>query len=181
MKWTGYNIEPTPSTFETLQKNRKNSTNIRLALSDRCGTISFAITESVKQNIKYQGAVNHIIYCNNSKIGDIFSVAGNQYIIKNIIDIPCITWAKLIDNFAIQRVDLFILDTEGSEGEILDGMQGCQVLPYIICIENGWREDIRHRLDNLGYIYDISHFENHMYIRKDLLSLFALRAIHKNY
>lgn len=34
MHWTGYNIEPTPSTFKMLQVNRQNSTNICMALSN---------------------------------------------------------------------------------------------------------------------------------------------------
>jgi hypothetical protein len=81
----------------------------------------------------------------------------------------------------IKFVDLFVLDTEGHELEVIDGMAGSDVLPAVMCVEDGWREEVRLKLDRLGYVFDIAHFGNHMYVRRDLLELFILRGLHKNY
>lgn len=181
MRWRGFNLEPTPAIFELLKKNRPDSRNICAALSDKRGYLEFAITESLMKNEKYLGAVNRVINSADIKVGDSFQVSGTGYQVASIISVPCLTWRELIEEEGIKVVDLFVLDTEGHEEKVIDGMKGCPVLPQVMCVENGWQGSIREKLDALGYVYDISYHDNHMYLRKDVLPLFALRGLHKNY
>lgn len=180
MHWKGYNIEATPDIFKILVKNRPDSINICAALSDKRGYLKFAITESVLENRKYLGAVNRVID-EDLKVGDIFTVSGMEYIIREIIQVPCLPWREFITEYHIRHVDLFVLDTEGHEESVIDGMKDCPVLPSIMCVENGMNGEIRSKLDMLGYVFDIAHFDNHMYVRKDLLPLFVLRNMNKNF
>lgn len=172
MHWIGYNLEPTPATFELLKKNRPNSRNICAALSNKRGSINFAITESITDNKKYMGALNCVID-DSLKIGDILQ--NRQYMISNILQVPCLPWREFVVEENISHVDLFILDTEGHEEAVIEGMEDAPVLPSVMCVENGWKDGIRTKLEALGYAYDITHFDNHMYVRKDVLSLFVLR------
>ena len=181
MHWQGYNLEPTPSIFELLQQNRPNSHNIRAALSDRRGPINFALTESLHKNDKYLGAVNRVVDDEHMHVGDTFQVAGTDYRVTAIIPVPCLPWREFVEQEDIRIVDLFVLDTEGHEEKVIDGMKGSPVLPQVMCVENGWQGNIREKLAALGYVYDISYHDNHMYIRKDVLPLFALRGLYKNY
>jgi hypothetical protein len=61
LKWSGYNIEPTPETFKLLEQKRPHCRNFNLAFSDHCGEVSFALTESADDNVAYHGAVNRVI------------------------------------------------------------------------------------------------------------------------
>lgn len=181
LHWQGFNLEPTPDIFALLEKNRPHSRNICAALSDKRGHIDFALTESLVKNEKYLGAVNRVIEGEAIKVGDTFQVSGTDYRVTSIVAVPCLPWRDLIEEQGIRFVDLFVLDTEGHEERVIDGMQGSPVLPQVMCVENGWQGRIREKLAALGYIYDISYHDNHMYIRKDTLPLFALRGLHKNY
>lgn len=177
MHWHGYNLEPTPATFELLKKNRPNSRNICAALSDKRGNINFAITESIADNKQYMGALNCVVN-DTLKIGDILQ--NGQYKVVDILQVPCLSWCEFVVEENICHVDLFILDTEGHEESVIDGMKGSSVLPSVMCVENGLKGGIRTKLEALGYVYDITYHDNCMYVRKDLLSLFTLRATHKN-
>lgn len=181
MHWTGYNIEPTPQAFELLEENRPHSRNINAALSDKSGSLEFILFDPLKKNEKYFGALNRVLAEKDMSGGDTFPEADKGYKIKSIITVPCLTWCDLIEQERIGCIDLFILDTEGHEEKVIDGMKGCPVLPQVMCVENGWQGSIREKLDALGYVYDISYHDNHMYLRKDVLPLFALRGLHKNY
>lgn len=182
MHWTGYNLEASPHTFQLLQNNRPNSINLNCALSDHCGEIAFALTEPICENPAYLGAVDRVISKNNLlHAGAIFTVSGADYRVYDTITVPSLTWKHFIEENNISFVDLFVLDTEGHEVEVIDGMARSPVLPSIICVEDGWRPEVRSKLQELGYVFDIVHFGNHMYVLQNLLGLFALRAAHKNY
>jgi FkbM family methyltransferase len=181
LKWSGWNIEPTPEIFGLLEKKRPNCRNFNLALSDHCGEVTFALTEPVDNNVAYHGAVNRVVDKTLSGGGGQFTVSGTAYRVRQTIQAPCITWKRFVDDNRITFVDLFVLDTEGHEAEIIDGMRDCPVLPSLMCIESGLHENIRGKRAELGYVFDIEHFGNHCYVRRDLLSLFVLRALHGNY
>jgi len=175
LQWTGYNLEPTPETFALLEKKRPNSHNFNLALSSTCGELDFALTEPVDNNPAYHGAINRVS-------GIKFSAAEDEaYRVREIIKVPTLTYKRFIEDNRITFVDLFVLDTEGHEAEVIEGMAGSAVLPALLCVENGWSDEIRMKLTELGYVFDIEHFGNHCWIRKDLLGLFILRGLHKNF
>ena len=174
LHWNGFNLEPTPETFAMLEKNRPSSCNLQVALSDFCGNIEFGITECASPNPHYLGAVNRVL-------GETTNPdAEKQYPVKKITSVPCITWTQFVQDNNIAFVDLFILDVEGHEPQVIRGMKDCPVLPAVMCVENGWRDSIKLELDRLGYAFDIAHFGNHCYVRKDLLPLFIFRGLHKN-
>jgi hypothetical protein len=137
------------------------------------------LTEPLDANPAYHGAVNRVP--DGCAAGDTLTVSGTAYSVRETIMVPCLTWKRFAEDNQITFVDLFVLDTEGHEIEVIDGMRGSAVLPALMCVEDGWREDIRRKLRDLEYVFDIEHFGNHVYIRKDLLSLFVLRGLHRNY
>jgi FkbM family methyltransferase len=55
-------------------------------------------------------------------------------------DIETKTYSQLILELNINKLDLFVLDVEGHEFEVLEGMVGCNVLPDVFVIEHGHRE-----------------------------------------
>lgn len=171
MGWTGYNLEPVPWVFEKLCKNRPNGRNLNFALSSSVGSSIFK-------------AVRHPVFGIECTNGSLQHTAKHKQWLEDAgcsfenVEVRLLTWKELIEREQITHVDLFVLDVEGHELSVLAGMEGCTVLPAVICVEVGHLdfEKIRSELGKLGYIYDISSHVNAFYIRHDLLPLFALRS-----
>lgn len=118
--WRGINVEPSAESFKRLVKNRPNSINVRAALSNRAGSIPFS-------------------YCDN-RLG-VFSTTGNKRLprgkrLTKTYLVPCVTYSYLIRLYRVTSVDLFVLDVEGDELQVIAGMFSIDVLPRIICVEH---------------------------------------------
>jgi FkbM family methyltransferase len=178
MNWKGYNIEPYPLAFERLTINRPLSSNHNFALSDNDGSAALTI-------------VNHPRFgwnCNNTSLThtkahmDLLIQEGCDF---STLKVKTRTWRSFIETTGIKHVDLFVLDVEGHELQVIEGMCDCPVLPDIICVEFGHsgREPIMQALSKLGergYVYDISSYANSFFVKQEKLSLFNLRALAAN-
>jgi hypothetical protein len=51
---------------------------------------------------------------------------------------PRRTWASMVDEFELKSVELFVLDVEGQELRVIEGMRGACILPDVICAEYPW-------------------------------------------
>lgn len=81
------------------------------------------------------------------------------------------TFDSLMNQLNISHVDLFVLDVEGHELQVLDGIN--KILPKVLCIEYPWEEvgleKLDKKLENLGYkrlflsynnaFYSLDHFD----------------------
>jgi hypothetical protein len=72
-------------------------------------------------------------------------------------------------NFNGRTVDLFVLDVEGFEVEVLDGMVGSKYLPNIFCIEypHVGLDKLQEILVDLGYRFDTINETNAYFIKND--------------
>jgi len=159
--WTGINIEPVPQTYEKLCKNRPNSTNIKGALSNVAKTAKFsqAIHPSMGNHFG-NGSLTHSEHHKNllKREGCTFEE----------FEVETFTYKQLIERNNITKVDLFVLDVEGHESNVLEGMVGCNVLPKIFCIEHGHvKQQMYKKVQSLGYKFDKTSFNNSFFIRKD--------------
>jgi FkbM family methyltransferase len=172
--WTCINVEPYPPAFDKLVANRPHATNLNVALSDTTGTAEFT-------------AVIHPVFgadCNNGSLRhtdqhrqhlDGIGCTYRQY------RVPTTTYAELVTKQQLSSVDLFVLDVEGNEREVLEGMRNAPpvLLPAIICIEHGHLgvDALKPMLATLGYAFDTTSFVNSFYVRNDVAAVFfALRS-----
>ena len=145
--WSGINIEPSKS-FDELIVNRPNCLNLRLALSNKDGALlNF-----------FEDETNLACSTSSSDIADALSDPNNSH---HIIEtkVPTITFRTLVERVGIKRIDLFSLDVEGMELEVLEGMEHSRILPRHIFIETMHhdRNTLHKKLDDLGY-YLIENF-----------------------
>jgi FkbM family methyltransferase len=158
MGWSGINIEPTPFNYDLLVRNRPQSTNLRLALSDARGTATFTQAVHPKRGQHFgNGSLAHTDGHRDLLIKD--GCAFEQF------PVPTITYGDLIAEQRVKRVDLMVLDVEGHEAAVIAGMIGCEVLPQVLCMEHGHRgvDGTTKMLAPLGYVYDFSSFNNSFY------------------
>lgn len=169
MGWTGFNLEPVGDIFRALMKNRPNSCNVKVALSDK--------TEKAVFKTVSHPALPLIGWGSLRQDGDFDRMIEKQGGSIREVEVQTITWTQFVADYKIDVVDLLVLDVEGHEMSVLKGMEGCEVLPHVIAIEFGHVGDapIRRALSALGYVYDIHSHANAFYVRNDMLPLFAHR------
>jgi len=121
--WDGINIEPFKETFDKLIQNRPKAINLHLALSNKVEEASFASTAHTFFGCGSINGPNDYL---------VSQLKGNKDLIV-YSKVKCITYKELpID----RPVDLFVLDVEGHELKVIDGM-GDTNMPDIFVIEYG--------------------------------------------
>jgi FkbM family methyltransferase len=170
MGWKAYNIEPVPWLFESLANNRPLSRNLNLALSYRCGEATFkhAISPLVGRDFG-NGSLGH-----QPSHLTLLEQDGCTF---ETLTVTTVTWNEFVAQEHLTHVDLFVLDVEGHELEVIEGMRNNKVLPKIMCVKYGHigLDTIRNAMSSLGYEYDITSNGNAYFVREDVLGLFALR------
>lgn len=149
--WDGVCIEPSAAFSELVESRKVQCLN--LALSDRDALLQFnqavhAIGSSV--GLPTGGAVDYIPELKSF-------VTSFGYVIEPIT-VQSITYKSL----QLPSVDLLVIDVEGHELSVLDGVVGAITLPKVICIEypiTGINR-ITKSLIEMGYRFDFISFNN---------------------
>lgn len=53
--------------------------------------------------------------------------------------VMCSTYKEIVEQLQLTHLDLFVLDVEGHEVDVISGMVGCDILPDVFVIEHGHR------------------------------------------
>jgi len=172
--WACVNVEPYPPAFDRLLANRPLSTNINAALSNSTSSVEFT-------------AVIHPSFgadCNN---GSIRHTAQHKQTLDDIgctyrrYQVAATTYRDLVIAQRLEAVELFVLDVEGHEQDVLDGMHSTPpaLLPKVFCIEHGHLgvEALKPALHALGYTYDTASFVNSFYVRNDVADAYVPAAL----
>lgn len=160
MGWTGVNIEPVPSVFKLLRVNRPNSININAGLSSREGIAEF--THTIIPNY---GEIGNGSFKHSDAHKDYLINIGCQF---SSFNVHTITYREMVLGLEMSRLDLFVLDVEGHELEVLAGMEGAETMPRVFCIEHGHLdiEALDLKMTNLGYQKDRLLHNNLVYLKK---------------
>jgi FkbM family methyltransferase len=125
--WEAYNIEVNPYCHEMLDMLRPDSTNVKYGLwSEEC--TKTLLLPQFKEGYKFPAGSSFIFdreYFNQNK---------KQYLFTEI-EVPLKTYAQFVEEYNIPHIDLFILDVEGAEGEVLDGI-GDAIKPDVFAVED---------------------------------------------
>ena len=150
--WKTINIEPLNNMYEKLKLNRPKSINLNYALGDK-------LEDTYITNYKHPTLGNDwgnasIKHTDKHK-KQLENMCGkNNYVNQSI---KTITYAKLIENLSIKSLDLFTLDVEGYELQVIDGMKNAKVFPRVFVIEHGNinLQNILNKLDELPVKYSL--------------------------
>ena len=153
--WNGICIEPVPTIFEKLQKNRPNTINISSPLYNVNNKIVTIVDDNLLSGIKNDlGKHKEKVLKKNPK----------EYKLKTR------TLTSVLDEHnAPNKIDYMSLDTEGSELKILNGLDFSKYKFGYINIEHNYEEprrtQMRQLLESNGYIYygDNKFDDNYIY------------------
>lgn len=151
--WKGINLEPSSVNYEKLIINRPNALNLHLGLGDRTCNAPFAMATGEP----------------NGWSGFEISPERRQECLEagcmlKDIEAEMTTYKKLI----VKHVDLFVLDVEGYELKVIDGMAGSKILPDVICAEHPLvgLKPLWGALAGLGYHKDFVSYNNAFFSRE---------------
>lgn len=149
--WRGINIEPSDDCYKKLIINRPNCLNLNIGLGDLDRTAKFS---KVTINQYIGGAVEPIQERKEECIK-------NGYTIQDI-DINLLTYKTLMPKYEFIDVDLFVLDVEGYELKVINGMIGAISFPRVMCVEYPLigLNPLKVLLKKLGYRFDFISFNN---------------------
>lgn len=159
--WTGVNIEASPLLFPLLQERRPDSINLNIALSDRCGTATFHhVSDELHGEFLGWGSIDHRPEQAEAIVSEAMIVTEHT--------VRTWTWRNLPEVQSQKRIDLFVLDVEGHELSVIDGMSEAKVLPELFCVEHTQvdPEMLGQALDSLGYSFHSSLHVNSFYQRR---------------
>jgi FkbM family methyltransferase len=158
MGWRGVNIEPLPYAYDALCKNRPRATNVKVALSSKNGVSGF--TQAYHPRLKRRfgnGSLSHTKEHKAQlvKTGCTFET----------FEVETITFKTLVDRLQLDKLDLFVLDVEGHERDVVMGMRGASVLPRVACIEFPSVPDLEEIMGELGYKLHQKMHNNAYFVR----------------
>lgn len=119
LNWTGVLIEPIPSLFKDLTKNRPKCLLYQVAVSKTEGELEIYENDAVS-SVKKNTTDEFFKTWHSDK--------------TNIIKVPSMRLDHLLQMAGVKRIDFWSLDVEGSEYEALETMDW-SIPVYLICIE----------------------------------------------
>jgi len=160
-KWTGICCEPNPKCFEKLVVNRPNSICINEAVYSKSG---LTLTFDIDNNCDLFSGISSHIDKHRSRVD----------LNKETIKVKTITLTEVLDNSnAPKFIEYMSLDTEGTELEILKGLDFEKYTFGLIDIEHNKVEPRRTEMKELllsnGYLYKGENKWDDMYVHKSLV------------
>lgn len=175
--WKFIGFEVDPRFWPILLKNRPNGLNLNLALSNS--------NELTKFTISAWGGNSSLEHCDFHKKELIsYKTTFTDGTYFHDIWVSTITWKYFIEKYKIKYVDFFILDVEGSELKVIEGMKDSEVLPDVMQVEFSYSDHkntlinekekenfsgykiIKDSLEELGYEFNYLSENNLMFSKK---------------
>lgn len=118
--WHGINLEPVAHWYERLLAERPHDLNLRMAASNRSGTLSlFEIDDSGLSTANPEFAKHH----------------AEKGFHARAVEVPCTTLDDVCAQHAVGTVHFLKVDCEGAEREVLEGMSFDRVRPWVVLVE----------------------------------------------
>lgn len=150
--WRGVLIEPIPENYEKCLQNRP------LAQVFNCACKSFD-DDRTEISMRYSGLMSLVCGVKNEKAAEDAWVARGeelQNITSYSVTVPARTLSSVLDEAGISQIDLLILDVEGFELDVLEGLDFGSWRPRYIVAEDTYNNDIIEYLKKQDYrIVDI--------------------------
>ena len=157
------NVEADPVWYSKLVQNRKSSINLNFALDENVGTKVFTrVLHPVLGESYGHGSLKHTHY-------------HRRYLKKNNcsfsrIEVSTIDLTGLFEMVDAHSVDLLVLDVEGNEKQVLQGLKklDSDLLPRILCVETDKLNEffLKHYLMKFNYTFFAKSFVNSFFIQR---------------
>jgi FkbM family methyltransferase len=158
LNWACFNLEASKYAFKCLKDYRPHAINLNIALSNKNGVAVFKDIISAPGGGNDNGSLHHIPAHMKELEG--YGCVFEEY------EVPTMTYATFIDTFfpGPKLPILFVLDVEGFELEVIEGMKSISKdkLPFVICVEYPivGLDNLIKALGELEYDFDFVSYNN---------------------
>lgn len=168
LKWKGLLIEPNPVHFKYLKRNRPNNICLNLI----CLNKDFLTKKLFIKNLNQMSYIvdnNDKSYFTHYPVEKINNLAKETYS-GNFEKLSCKveTLQNIFREYKIKKIDLAIIDVEGSEMELLKGIDFSEVDIEYFCIETYNFKELNMFMTNQNYTFIKKiHKEDYVYKKKN--------------
>lgn len=167
--WTGFNIEPLDDVYRKLLTNRKNSKNIKCAVSDVNGTSEFMANTGYTEMLS--GLKNEY---NNRHLERIKGENIREGGRSNVVMVETKTIETICEEDNIKHINYLSIDVEGGEFRVLKSINFDKVFIDVIGFENNYPDEQHipvNYLKDKGYIQLPHHTADIFMIHKNSIFL----------
>lgn len=168
LDWKGICIEPIPFVYQKLYKNRSCEC-IHGCAYNRSGTIKFQQLEGYTEmlsgideayNERHRQRVNRELEQHGDK--------------RKYFDVNCFQLSDILRSRGVKHVDYLSIDTEGSEMQVLSGINFDEVEIDVIDLEVNYRNEDEEKfnkyLESKGYVFFTRLTDDNIYVNKKFFS-----------
>lgn len=164
-KWKGILVEPVPDIFDRLKQNYDGQEGLSFsnhAITDFEGEIELLRMdpEVVERGLLQPGALGiSTIMPEKSAFTTKFIPEDHQWIVRQYqrsLNVPCMRLSTLLKEHAVSRIDLVVIDTEGSDWMIVRQLPLETYRPRLVYLEYN-------HLTPYEQLACARHFQNHGY------------------
>ena len=143
--WRGLLVEPVPDMFEKLRQTYAAQTGITFsncAIADQNGTLVLRRVDPVavekglipEEALGITSAFAERALFGHPKFAEAFPEVAQNYV--HDITVPCVTLSYLLEQNAVDQIDLVMIDTEGADWLIARQLDVARYHPALICLED---------------------------------------------
>jgi FkbM family methyltransferase len=169
--WKGLCIEPMPEHYKNCTKKRncicilgclanakKHADFLQISLDHKTSGVKAEYVEGLS------GILENFSSIQSNRIN---SFVSEYNATTNVFKTPCYLLNDLLEEYGLFEIDLFSLDTEGGELEILKSIDYNRFIIDVILVENNWFDpDFRTFMESVGYEYIKRIVNDEVYKRK---------------
>ena len=162
--WRGILVEGIPELYEQCVLERPRSQVFNCALVDN------EFTDRI--TMKYANLMSIVEGALKSKDADREHISIGQKVQQNLetyeIQVPARTLTSILDECKVEEIDLFSLDVEGFELNVLKGLDFNKYRPNYMLIEARFKEEIDEYISDLYIQVDRFSYHDFLYQRRDI-------------
>lgn len=136
--WSAIHVEADPANYKQLAINRRNSVNVHMALCDEPRILHYVDTGITLAHGIAEFMPDKFLRMHHPKLHK------NRTRILDLREIPCFPIKYLLRHLKVTEIDIWVLDTEGSELAVLNGVNFERVKIKVIIMEcdgHDWDKD----------------------------------------
>lgn len=155
--WRAVHVEASPASYAKLQANRPESLNLNAAICTREEPLHWCGDGAAGGFWEFMSDTHRTAFWPNARV-------------ESMPAVPCRPLGPLLQLFGVLHVDLWILDVEGAELDVLRTVDLTKVTVDVVCIElddtNPKKDDeVRAHMKAAGYTFWSHNIRNDWFLR----------------
>ena len=146
--WTGLLIEASPSSYARCKKARPGV----IVEHSACVSANFKGSQITLTDVGLMSLTNRSGIDGDARASWVERGEGFAPLPRQDIEVPTATLSSILDRHRIGAPDLLLLDVEGAEIDVLEGLDFTRHGPRFILAEDAYTEEIAAYLQTFGYV-----------------------------